>query len=144
MNVDSGFAERTSALRELDRMTLQGKTALETLAVLMRPTDQWEEADMSDTNTIHSSEKEDGTDVPKPEGALSYDGALGDSAAVDRTRQNDIRLRAYEIHVQCGQQPHRAMDDWLRAKREWNRALVLQAFDTLFNLTFALRWFSRG
>jgi predicted SnoaL-like aldol condensation-catalyzing enzyme len=25
------------------------------------------------------------------------------------------------------------MDDWLQAEREWNKALVLQAFDTLFN-----------
>jgi predicted SnoaL-like aldol condensation-catalyzing enzyme len=52
---------------------------------------------------------------------------------VDRARQNDIRLRAYEIHIQCGQQPQREMDDWLQAEREWNKALVLQAFDTLFN-----------
>jgi predicted SnoaL-like aldol condensation-catalyzing enzyme len=27
----------------------------------------------------------------------------------------------------------RAMDDWLQAEREWNKALVLRAFDTLFN-----------
>jgi predicted SnoaL-like aldol condensation-catalyzing enzyme len=25
------------------------------------------------------------------------------------------------------------MDDWLQAEREWNKALVLQAFDALFN-----------
>ena len=25
------------------------------------------------------------------------------------------------------------MDDWLQAEREWNKALVLQAFDMLFN-----------
>jgi hypothetical protein len=28
--------------------------------------------------------------------------------------------------------PKCAMDDWLQAEREWNKALVLQAFDTLF------------
>jgi predicted SnoaL-like aldol condensation-catalyzing enzyme len=101
----------------------------------MRPTDQWEEADMSEVNTIHSSAKEDRADVPKPEETLSYNTGLGVSAVAvaDGTRQNDIRLRAHEIYVQRGQQPHRAMDDWLQAERESNKALVLQAFDTLFN-----------
>jgi predicted SnoaL-like aldol condensation-catalyzing enzyme len=56
-----------------------------------------------------------------------------DSAVADGTRHNDIRLRAYELYVQREQQPGRAMDDWLQAERERNKALVLQAFDTLFN-----------
>jgi DUF2934 family protein len=101
----------------------------------MRPTDQWEQAEMSEVNTIHSSAKEGRADVPKPEGTFPYNTGLGVStiAVADGTRQNDIRLRAYEIYVQRGQQPHRAMDDWLQAEREWNKALVLQAFDTLFN-----------
>src|SRR4029077_20249865 len=73
----------------------------------MRPTDQWEETDMSEVNTIHSSAKEDRADVPKPDAV----------AVADGTRQNDIRLRAHEIYVQRGQQPHRAMDDWLQAER---------------------------
>jgi hypothetical protein len=34
----------------------------------MRPTDQWEEADMSEVNTIHSSTKEDRADVVMPDG----------------------------------------------------------------------------
>jgi len=90
---------------------------------------------MSEVNTIHSSAKEGRADVPKPEGTFPYNTGLGVStiAVADGTRQNDIRLRAYEIYVQRGQQPHRAMDDWLQAEREWNKALVLQAFDTLFN-----------
>src|SRR5580700_1283236 len=101
----------------------------------MRPTINGEEADMSEVNTIHSSAKEDRADVPKPEETLSYNTGLGVSAVAvaDGTRQNDIRLRAHEIYVQRGQQPHRAMDDWLQAEREWNKALVLHAFDTLFN-----------
>jgi predicted SnoaL-like aldol condensation-catalyzing enzyme len=87
----------------------------------MRPTDQWEEADMTEVNTIHSSAKEGRADVPKPEETLSYNTGLGVSAVAvaDGTRPNDIRLRAYEMYVQ--------------AEREWNKALVLQAFDTLFN-----------
>ena len=88
---------------------------------------------MSAINTIHSSAKEDRTDIPEPEETFSYNTTLGDSAAADGTHQSDIQRRAYEIYVQRGQQPDRAMDDWLQAEREWNKALVLQAFDTLFN-----------
>ena len=90
---------------------------------------------MSEVNTIHSSANEDRADVRKPEETLSYNTGLGVSAVAvaDGTRQNDIRFRAHEIYVQRGQQQHRAMDDWLQAEREWNKALVLQAFDTLFN-----------
>ena len=64
---------------------------------------------MSEVNAIHSSAKEGRADVPKPEGTLFYNTGLGVSAIAvpDGTRQNDIRLRAYEIYVQRGQQPHR-------------------------------------
>ena len=48
-------------------------------------------------------------------------------------RQEEIRRRAYEIYVERGKQPGGALDDWLRAERESNKALVLEAFDTLFN-----------
>ena len=29
-----------------------------------------------------------------------------------------IRLRAYEIYLECGEQPGRELDDWLQAERE--------------------------
>ena len=88
---------------------------------------------MSAINTIHSPAQKDRTEVPKREETLSHNATFGDSAVADGTHQSDIQRRAYEIYVQRGQQPHRAMDDWLQAEREWNKALVLQAFDTLFN-----------
>jgi predicted SnoaL-like aldol condensation-catalyzing enzyme len=88
---------------------------------------------MSKINTSHSLGKEDGTSVSQPEQILSLRQPSGDSALADESGENDIRLRAYEIYVQREQQPSRAMDDWLHAEREWNKALVLQAFDTLFN-----------
>lgn len=89
---------------------------------------------MSNINTIHSSAKEDRTDVTQqPEEILSHNTTLGDSEVADGIWQNDIRLRAYEIYVQRGQEPSRAMDDWLQAECEWNKALILQAFDNLFN-----------
>jgi predicted SnoaL-like aldol condensation-catalyzing enzyme len=50
-------------------------------------------------------------------------------------RHEEIRRRAYEIYLERGERPGRelALDDWLRAERESNKALVLEAFDTLFN-----------
>ena len=88
---------------------------------------------MSKVSTIRSSATADQTDVPQPEEILSHKITMGDSAVVDGNRQNDIRRRAYEIYLQRGQEPARALDDWLQGEREWNKALVLQAFDTLFN-----------
>jgi predicted SnoaL-like aldol condensation-catalyzing enzyme len=48
-------------------------------------------------------------------------------------RQEAIRRRAHEIHLERGERPGVELDDWLRAERESNKALVLEAFDTLFN-----------
>jgi predicted SnoaL-like aldol condensation-catalyzing enzyme len=72
-------------------------------------------------------------DLPRKPVIPSHDKALGNSEVANGNYPNDIRLRAYEIYLQHGQQPSRAMDDWLQAEREWNKALVPQAFDTLFN-----------
>jgi hypothetical protein len=47
--------------------------------------------------------------------------------------QNEIRRRAYEICLEHGEQPVGEPDDWLRAEREFNKALVLEAIETLFN-----------
>lgn len=88
---------------------------------------------MSSTNAAQALAKEPRSNVPQPEEIFSRNTTLEDSAVADGTRQNDIRFRAYEIYGQREQQPDRAMDDWLRAERECNKALVLQAFDTLFN-----------
>ena len=88
---------------------------------------------MSKVSAIRSSAKEDRANIPKPQEAFSRSERLGESAVSDGNHENDIRLRAYEIYVQRGKEPSRAMDDWLQAEREWNKALVLQAFDTLFN-----------
>jgi predicted SnoaL-like aldol condensation-catalyzing enzyme len=96
-------------------------------------TDQQEESNMSSTKTAHSLVSEVRSKVPQPDDTFSDNPQLGDPAVADGTPQNDIRLRAYEIYVQREQQAGRAMDDWLQAEREWNKALVLQAFDTLFN-----------
>ena len=88
---------------------------------------------MSKVSAIRSSAKEDRASIPRPEEIFSHGERPSEPAVADGNHENDIRLRAYEIYVQRGQEPSRAMDDWLQAEREWNKALVLQAFDTLFN-----------
>jgi hypothetical protein len=36
-------------------------------------------------------------------------------------RDEEIRRRAYEIYLQCGDQPGSELDDWLQAERELER-----------------------
>jgi predicted SnoaL-like aldol condensation-catalyzing enzyme len=48
-------------------------------------------------------------------------------------RHEEIRRRAYDIYRERGERPGGELDDWLRAERETNKTLVLEAFDTLFN-----------
>jgi predicted SnoaL-like aldol condensation-catalyzing enzyme len=53
-----------------------------------------------------------------------------------KTNQNsteEISARAYQIYLERGAHPGSDFDDWLRAEREFNKNLVLEAFDTLFN-----------
>jgi hypothetical protein len=62
---------------------------------------------MSKVSAIRSSAKEDRTNIPKPEEIFSHGERLGESAVADGNHENDIRLRAYEIYVQHGQEPRR-------------------------------------
>lgn len=46
--------------------------------------------------------------------------SIGNSA-----RDEEIRLRAYEIYLERGEQPGRELDDWLQAERELERGMFL-------------------
>jgi hypothetical protein len=48
--------------------------------------------------------------------------SVGNSA-----RDEEIRLRAYEIYLERGEQPGRELDDWLQAEREFERGGLAQA-----------------
>jgi len=39
-------------------------------------------------------------------------------------REDEIRLRAYEIYLQRGGEPGREMDDWLQAERDLERGAL--------------------
>jgi len=38
--------------------------------------------------------------------------------ARNSAREEEIKLRAYEIYLERGEQPGRELDDWLQAERE--------------------------
>jgi hypothetical protein len=54
------------------------------------------------------------------------------AAANHEPNHDEIRLRAYEIHLEGGSLPGRELDDWLRAERELRKvALFTQDWNRL-------------
>ena len=51
----------------------------------------------------------------------------GQSSTGNTTREEEIRLRAYEIYLERGQQPGGELDDWLKGERELEGAAFLHA-----------------
>jgi len=51
--------------------------------------------------------------------AIPSQGAeTGEASVGNGARDEEIRRRAYEIYLERGEQPGRALDDWLQAERE--------------------------
>ena len=48
-------------------------------------------------------------------------------STANSTRDQEIRLRAYEIYLERGEQPGRDVDDWLQAERELETKLLRRA-----------------
>jgi hypothetical protein len=59
--------------------------------------------------------------------ATSTQVETGEVSAVNSTRQEEIRRRAYEIYLEGGEQPGRELDDWLQAERELKRGTFLNS-----------------
>jgi Protein of unknown function (DUF2934) len=72
-----------------------------------------------------------GRDAEPPE--ISAPQATGEPFQSSAAGQEQIRRRAYEIYLERGEQPGGELDDWLRAEHQSNKALLLEAFETLFN-----------
>jgi hypothetical protein len=51
----------------------------------------------------------------------------GGVSVLNSTREEEIRRRAYEIYLERGEQPGRALDDWLQAERELERGVLRRA-----------------
>ena len=50
--------------------------------------------------------------------ATSAQAETGEVSVGNVVGAEQIRLRAYEIYLECGEQPGRELDDWLQAERE--------------------------
>jgi hypothetical protein len=60
---------------------------------------------------------------PQP---VSIHPETGGVSVVNPSREEEVRLRAYEIYLERGQQPGHELDDWLLAESELeNRVLRL-------------------
>ena len=59
--------------------------------------------------------------------ATSTQAETGEVSVRNSARDEEIRRRAYEIYLERGEQPGRALDDWLQAERELERGALSRA-----------------
>ena len=55
--------------------------------------------------------------------ATSTQAEAGELPVGNSARDEEIRLRAYEIYLERGEQPGHELDDWLQAERELERGV---------------------
>ena len=53
-----------------------------------------------------------------PQATTTHAAETGEAPVGNAVRDEEIRRRAYEIHLERGEQPGRELDDWLQAERE--------------------------
>jgi Protein of unknown function (DUF2934) len=75
------------------------------------------------SNAVTKAEEMSMSSKPKRIGnveppAASTPAATGDVSAGNAASGEEIRLRAYEIYLERGEQPGLELDDWLQAERE--------------------------
>jgi hypothetical protein len=46
----------------------------------------------------------------------SQEAGMGEASIVNGARTEEIRRRAYEVYLECGEPPGRDWDDWLQAE----------------------------
>ena len=54
----------------------------------------------------------------EPHAVSAIQGEAAETKVADSADHQNIRIRAYEIYLQRGEQPGRDLDDWLQAERE--------------------------
>jgi hypothetical protein len=54
----------------------------------------------------------------EPHATSATQAEAAETNVADSARHQKIRLRAYEVYLERGQQPGRDLDDWLQAERE--------------------------
>jgi hypothetical protein len=73
---------------------------------------------------MSSKPKRNGSTEPQ---ATFTQAEAGEVSVGNSTRDEEIRHRAYEIYLERGEQPCRALDDWLQAERELERGVLRRA-----------------
>ena len=58
------------------------------------------------------------TEGTESQAASATTAGTQDATARNSAREEEIKLRAYEIYLERGEQPGRELDDWLQAERE--------------------------
>lgn len=54
----------------------------------------------------------------EPHAMSATQAEAAETKVADSARHQKIRIRAYEIYLERGEQPGRDLDDWLQAERE--------------------------
>ena len=62
-----------------------------------------------------------------PQATTTQAADTGEALVANAAHDEDIRLRAYEIYLERGEQPGRELDDWLQAERELERGALWHA-----------------
>jgi hypothetical protein len=73
---------------------------------------------------MSSKPKRDGSTESQ---ATSTQAETGEISVGSSACDEEIRLRAYEIYLERGEQPGRDLDDWLQAERELERGVLRRA-----------------
>jgi DUF2934 family protein len=72
------------------------------------------------------SSKPKGNEITETQATFTQ--AATDGNSIEKSaRDEDIRRRAYEIHLERGERSGRELDDWLQAERELQPALLSRA-----------------
>jgi hypothetical protein len=72
---------------------------------------------------LHTRKREMGMSSKKRNGGIETEASStqaesGEVSVENPARDEEIRLRAYEIYLERGEQPGRDLEDWLQAERE--------------------------
>ena len=75
---------------------------------------------------MRMSSKPNRNEITEPQ-ATATKAETEEVSAGNSARDEEIRLRAYEIYLEGGEQPGRELDDWLQAERELTRGVLRRA-----------------
>jgi hypothetical protein len=73
------------------------------------------------------SSKRKRNETKEPHTIPSREAETGETSSENSARDEEIRRRSYEIHLERGEQSGRELDDWLQAERELQGEVLSRA-----------------